>query len=431
LLKLCQAIRELDLLHQKAAIPALSLWSTDLDLDLPFEEATIQHKWLQFISQESLKLSLYAICFFDYHLFVSCNGRPAVSSIEFEWDLPKAFSLWEADSASAWWGILQAGHKCLDPYRANHLREEPDTRSLLAATQSLLSANASMQLLSVLAVSPFAALCVVTNLECLVRDFTRCYYQLPPTLSDPNPFHVLTQAQNAQVSAALGLIWGIAGDGPCVSCSQECKSLWHAVRLGCLSTKISLSKPDDLLVGGIVENNPTAGLATAAHLTLGNYVTTRRSGLNVNDCTLNILGEALKVMHEMATPDRSAAWEGPWSSIQGFRMLLILWRILRMSIAQMQNERTSLNAIKYPAHFRPANTVIEGVISALRLYSENSFISSISTDPEDASDQWEDQYMQWMHQICDRRDVWDVGLSMTKVLEEIYDMETERIPLRD
>jgi hypothetical protein len=381
---------------------------------------------LQFINQESLKLALYTFYFFDYHLFVSCNGRPAVSSIEFQWDLPKSSTLWEAESALSWWELLCDAERNADPYQTHPLHEEPDTRSLMAATQALLSATASIQLLSVLAASAFATLCVVTNLECLVRDFTRCYYQLPPTLSDPNPFHVLTQAQNAQVSAALGLIWGITGDAPCLSCSQECKSLWHAVRLGCLSTKISLSKPDDLLVGGIVENYPTAGLATAAHLALGNHVATRRSGLNVDDCTLNILSDSLRAMHEMSTRDSSAPWEGPWSSIQGFRMLLALWRIMRMSISQLRNERSSLSLINYPMHFQPAKTVIAGVISALQLYGDNPSMASLSTDPDKAADQWEAQYMHWMHEMCDRRDVWDVGLSMTKVLEEIHDMEAER-----
>lgn len=409
-------VRELDLLHQRNVIPATALWSTNLDLSMPFEEAYANQKWLQFITQESMKLALYAFFFFDYHLFVSCNGRLAVSSIEFEWDLPKAFSLWEADSALAWWNILQDRRGSLNSIQLNHLGDEPDTKSIFAATQALLAANASMQLLAVMAASPFTTLCIVTNLECLVKDFTRCYYQLPANLSDPNPFHVLTQSQNSQVSAALGLIWGVTGDMPCLSCSEECKSLWHAVRVGCLSTKIALSTPDDLLVAGLVESNPTAGLATAAHLALGNYVTIRRSGVGVNDSTLHTLGEALKAMHEMSTPHRSAAWEGPWSSIQGFKLLLILWRILRTSIIQIQNENSS-DIIRYPSHFRPAVVVIEGVTSALRLYSD------VSSDG--ASGQLEDQYIHWMHQICDRRDVWDVGHSMTKILEEICDMVAE------
>ncbi|KAH6662353.1 hypothetical protein B0J14DRAFT_287961 [Halenospora varia] len=421
---LTDAIRELDLLHQRNALPAATLWTNNLDLSLQFDEAHVHHKWQEFIAQESLKLALYAFFFFDYHLFVSCNGRPAVSAIEFEWGLPKASPLWEADSALAWWAVLQDGHQGLGSYRLEHLREEPDMRSIMAATQALLSASPSIQLLALLAVSPFATLCIVTNLECLVKDFTRCYYQLPPNLSDPNPFHVLTQAQNSQVSAALGLIWGVTGDGPCVSCSEECKSLWHAVRIGCLSTKISLSTPDDLLVAGLVESNSTAGLATAAHLTLGDYVTTRRSGLGVNDSTIHTLGEALKVMHEMSMPHPSAAWEGPWLSIQAFRVLLVLWRILRTSTAQIQNESPP-DSIRYPTHFRPAAAVIEGVVSALRIYSNSQSISSLSSDAQEAVEHLEDQYMQWMHQICDRRDVWDVGQSMTKVLEEIYDMVTE------
>jgi hypothetical protein len=77
-------------------------------------------------------------------------------------------------------------------------------------------------------------------------------------------------------------------------------------------------------------------------------------------------------------------------------------------------------------HFQPAKTVIAGVISALQLYSDSASMASLLTDPDKAADQWEAQYMHWMHEMCDRRDVWDVGLSMTKVLEEIHDMEAER-----
>ncbi|KAH8599092.1 hypothetical protein B0O99DRAFT_669084 [Bisporella sp. PMI_857] len=421
---LVDSIREQQLLRQRTAIPPANLWTTDLDLGMPFDETAIHQIWLNYITQESLKMSVYAFYFFDFHLFVSCNGRPAISSIEFEWDLPKASSLWEADSAMTWWELLQDGQKSSGTYTAHHLQDEPDTKSLLAATQSLLSATASFQLLEILAVSPFATLCIVTNLECLVRDFTRCYYQLPPTLSDPNPLHILTQSQNAQVSAALRLIWGAMCNSPCITCSPDCNSLWHAVRLGCLSTKISLSNPDELLVGGIVENSPMAGLATAAHLTLGDYVATRRSGLRVEDCTLNILDDALKVMHEMATPERSAPWEGPWSSIQGFKMLLILWRIFRISIAQLKVE-SSVSIVGYPMHFHPSKKVVEAVVSALGVYGESSFMSS-DVDVEKMADEWEDQYMHWIHQICDRRDVWDVGIVMTRVLEEIYDTATGR-----
>lgn len=32
----------------------------------------------------------------------------------------------------------------------------------------------------------------------------------------------------------------------------------------------------------------------------------------------------------------------------------------------------------------------------------------------------EERYMQCMHYTCHRRDVWDVGLSMTKLLEEYF-----------
>lgn len=350
-----------------------------------------------------------------------------MSSIEFEWELPHASPLWEADSALSWWQLLQVDYIDLDQCRIDHMHRSPDMSSLFAATQALLAVTTSMQLISLLAVSPFTALCIVSNLERLVRDFTRCYYQLPPTLSDPNPFHVLTQAQNSQVSAALGLILGSASTNICLSCSENCISLWHAVRLGCLSVRISLASPDDLLVGGMVESNPPAGLATAAHLSLGDYVATRRSGLKVDESTLNILGEALKVMHEISTPSHSAPWEGPWASTQAFRMLLILWRILRLSIAQVSSYRSSIvdaldNLLpEYPSHFQPAKVVVESVTSALKMYGEGDMEApAISRNVEGAGGLLEEKYMQWMHRICDRRDVWDVGLSMTKILEEYF-----------
>jgi hypothetical protein len=263
-------------------------------------------------------MSLYAFYLFDHHLFASCNIRPAISSIEFDWELPVASSLWEAETATSWWQAVLQREIDIRSTTVESTTAMSQVKSLLVATQALLANTASPRLLITLQKSSFGTLCVVANLDNLVRDFTRCYYQLPPRLSDPSAFHVLTQSQNGQVSAALISIASIVANSPCKSCDGNCKLLWHAVSIGYLSIKISLCKPDDLLVGGIVEENPAAGLATSVHLSLGSYVSARRSAPSPQQKTvgddgfITILSDLLKVMHEMGTVQALPVWEGPW-----------------------------------------------------------------------------------------------------------------------
>lgn len=287
-----------------------------------------------------------------------------ISSIEFEWELPTESSLWEAESATEWWHSMLQRQLDLESSCNGLLDDKAQIRSVMIATQSLLSRTSSPWLLKALSSSAFATLCVVSNLESLVRDFTRSYYQLPPNLADPSPFHILTQVQNAQVSAALVVISSIIVDRPCLSCDSKCKSLWHAVTLGCLSIKISLCKPDDLLVGGIIESSPAAGLATSVHLNLGDYVSSRRSGSTsrrkpiAEDGFVSILDDMLKAMHEMGMSPILPPWEGPWTTVQGFKILIILWQALRFSIAELQSQVFHTPSVRYTKIHDPARVVV-------------------------------------------------------------------------
>ncbi|TVY48536.1 Zinc finger protein [Lachnellula occidentalis] len=420
------ALRDFELLHQKSVFPAVSAWDWSLSLSASPEET--QRTWQLFIDQESTKLALYALYYFDFHLFASFNMRPMLSSIEFEWDLPMDSALWEAESAKKWWhAILQ---RQLESSDGAMLGDQVQIKSLLVASQSLLSNTASPVLRKTLSSSAFATLCIVASLESLVRDFTRSYYQLPPTLADPSPFHILSQSQNAKVSTAIVSILSITTDKSCSSCDSSCVSLWHAVILGCLSIKISLCKPDDLLVGGIIEASPAAGLATSVHLNLGDYVSTRRSGSSTRrkpiaeNGFVAILDEMLTAMHEMGTSTVSPLWEGPWTTVQGFKILIILWQALRFSIAELQSQVCPPPGVnKYAKVYDPARSVVHCIITALDIYDPLEIhISheSLST-PEDLDnvDQLETQFIYWMRKLCDRRDVWDIGPSMGKVLDEI------------
>ncbi|RDW59449.1 hypothetical protein BP6252_12536 [Coleophoma cylindrospora] len=439
---LLDAVRELQLLHQRLTLPPEPLWITDLNITRAPGERLLSQKWATYINQESLKLSVYALYFLDFHLFSACNIRPSILSIEFEWDLPLASEIWQAENANDWWSSVSQHEKDILP-QTNHIFMDPSyrqhdhqTKSLLAATQALLTDAPSKRLLSTLEASPFATMCLTANLECLIRDFTRCYYQLPPNPTDPSPFHVLTQRQNAQVATALGYIWGMMRDGPCTACSEACTSLWHAVRIGCLSIKIAMSKPDDLLVSGIVECNPIAGLATAAHLTLGNYVTARRSGLSLqktgitDDGIVVLLDDLLKGMHEMFSKSMPR-WEGPWTFIQGFRLLLTLWRALRMSLAEIQSEADT-PGVKYPRLSQQNRNVVKAVLATTQLYEfDTRDLESQQRGWDDVEEkQVEEEYMQWMNKVCEVRAAWGIGSAMSEVLEEISSMTTDPVSLR-
>lgn len=77
-------------------------------------------------------------------------------------------------------------------------------------------------------------------------------------------------------------------------------------------------------------------------------------------------------------------------------------------------------------HFADSETHI-AIITALDLYDpQEQHISheSLSTIEDlDNVDQLETQFIRWIRKLCDRREVWDIGPSMGKVLDEICTVE--------
>ncbi|KAB2570505.1 hypothetical protein DBV05_g10835, partial [Lasiodiplodia theobromae] len=298
------SLRDLELFHQTlAAAPSSSSssdlnWSTDLSPALSTSAPSLLHsKWTAYTRSESLKLALYALVYLDTQGFAAaCNTRPLLSPIELGWELPHSAALWEANDAGAWLAALYASSPddsgaavsfCSSPTSAStstggaatttttryaFLSSTGATRTLALATQSLLSGAPCPHLVAALAASPFAALCVAANVEALVRDFTRCYYMMPPSLSDPSLFHILTQAQNKHVVAGLRAVGdarakgvggaGVgAGDGGGGGGATTGCQIWRAVDLVLASAKAGLCAPDDLFIGGLVANGVAAGCA--------------------------------------------------------------------------------------------------------------------------------------------------------------------------
>ncbi|KAG6353366.1 hypothetical protein INS49_007446 [Diaporthe citri] len=313
------AAQDLGLFRQTVATCASQPWIRPHDA--PPEEGdgrTLHDLWILYVDEETTKLSMYTLLFLDFHISAPCNARMLTSSLDLDWELPFSIALWEADTAASWsQGLSQEPriHALLGPDDAAE-PPCPNTRSLALATQSLMSGSPSPQLMVALAMSPMATLFVLTNIDAFVRDFTRCNYQMPPALSDPSAFHIFTQSQNRQVIAALRHISRVvsrqdSGEG---RGSPLYRPIWRAIDCIGLAVKVALYKPDDLLIGGIVDSSVVAGLATATHLTLGRYAGTRRSleallQHNTGDDTvIMILDEAMALLSSILSsgPARTA-----------------------------------------------------------------------------------------------------------------------------
>lgn len=398
------------------------------------DSQTLYTRWMCYINAESMKVSLYTLMFLDFHVFSACNIRPLISPMEFEWELPLPINLWEANNAQIWLQRLTQQYGASTFLRFDDCLHGPRglaTTSLSLATQELMSESPSPDLLTALAASPLATLYVLTNLDSLVRDFTRCYYQLPPSLSDPSAFHILTQSQNRQMSAAIRSISKVIKDQVYSTESLQ-YLLWRAIEFITCSIRVSLCKPDNLLIGGIVDNSLIAGLATATHLTLGRYVAVRRSATALlqqtsgEDAMLPILNDLTSTLSNIAGEDREFAFrEAPWVTATGYGILLTIWRALRRAISDIRRNLDSFNELPKTSESSMLifNTIVEPILSHNianetgdrdpRLWSRdrNAFASLL--------DESEALFIQLVQRVCKDRPVWGIGPSMATVLEEI------------
>jgi hypothetical protein len=407
-------------------------WRQELDSGMSLGPHDLNDTWLSFINEESLKLCLYGVTLIDFHLVMACNLRAEISPLELVWGLPWSKQCWEANTAEDWWQEISLEAARYQNVDCSMSDRGVTTKSLFLATQSLLSDAPSPYLLRALSSSPFALYCVTANIHRLVRDFTHGLYQLPQNPANPSPFHILTHSQNSQATSALRIILELKGSDSSLPGSDD--GLWMAVKILCWVTKISLCIPDDFLICGIVETDISAAFATAAHLSLGNQVLGRRSRNAVltprtfgEEGFLLIFDELMNAMHTIVSSDTQAATtEAPWVSIMNFRVLLDLYRVLRLATADI-TERSALGGMSSIKSFDHAQVVYITVKTALERYIRNkrSLLTArnleqlglleLTDDPKTC----ERKFMMLMIQCCKERNVWAVGRTMTMVLDEI------------
>lgn len=386
---------------------------------------------------------MYTLLFLDFHLSAPCNARMLTSSLDLDWELPFSIALWEADTAETWSGCLSQEPRVQAFLGAEDGAEPPcpSTRSLALATQSLMTATPSPDLMVALATSPMATLFVLTNIDAFVRDFTRCYYQMPPTPADPSAFHIFTQSQNKQVIAALRHISRVIPDRNSVDessgSSNSYRPIWRAIECTCLAVKIALYKPDDLLIGGIVDSTVVAGLATATHLTLGRYSGTRRSlealmqNKTGDDAVIMVLDEAMALLSLILSSDtRDAQREPPWATMASYRIVLAIWRSLRWAASEVRARSAQGQGRR---RFETHAVIFHAIMDVAM---EETAVPQVSSDHNgaeqlggldallDASPELgEACYAKAVLEFWRKRSVWPIGASMATVLEEIVSDE--------
>lgn len=391
-----------------------------------------------YVDEESTKLSMYTLLFLDFHISAPCNARMLTCPLDLDWELPFSIALWEAETAESWSESLNQEPRIQALLGADAEPPCPNTRSLALATQSLMSGSPSPQLMVALAMSPMATLFVLTNIDAFVRDFTRCYYQLPPALSDPSAFHIFTQSQNRQVIAALRHISRVVpGRNADNNGSHQYRPIWRAIECIGLAVKIALYKPDDLLIGGIVDSSVVAGLATATHLTLGRYAGTRRSLEALlqhntgDDAVIMILDEAMALLSSILSSDQQDALrEPPWATMASYRIVLAIWRSLRWAASEMRARSADGPQQGQVRRRFEAPTVIFHAIMDVAMEEtaalpgqdagqEGGLDAVMAASPELG----EACYAKAVLGFWRKRGVWPIGTSMATVLEEIVSDE--------
>lgn len=390
---------------------------------------------MSYIDEESTKLSMYTLLFLDFHISAPCNARLLTSSLDLDWELPFSIALWEADTAETWSERLNQEPRIQALLRPDAEPPCPNTRSLALATQSLMSGSPSPQLMVAMATSPMATLFVLTNIDAFVRDFTRCYYQMPPALSDPSAFHIFTQSQNRQVIAALRHISRVVPDhSGGEDGSHNYRPIWRAIECVGLAVKIALYKPDDLLISGIVDSSVVAGLATATHLTLGRYAGTRRSLEALlqhntgDDAVIMILDEAMALLSSILSSDQQDALrEPPWATMASYRIVLAIWRSLRWAASEVRARSAAESQgqvrRRFEAHSVIFHAIMDVAMEETTLPSQNPGQEGLDALMAASPELGEACYAKAVLGFWKKRSVWPIGNSMATVLEEIVSDE--------
>jgi len=412
-------LRSLCVLNQDLSFQEEDLWTAHLQGIASWNSQDSAAVWVSFASQESFRLCIYGLFLLDTQIAVPCNTRRFLSISEILWDLPPATQLWDATSADEWTMLLleeiRDGTVSTPAIRTYGLQPQ-DRMFLPQVTQSLMTGEKKTRLLERISACPFATLCVLAALDSLVRDFTYCYYQMPPVLLDPSAYHCLSPAQNRPINAAVTLIIDNVLTDPDMT-----TQLSRLSRLMAWTVRLGLSEPDDLVVSGIADTALAAGLATAAHCVLGSANAKRRAFAGKQrrfgeDSSMTAWEDLLKTVTVVCNSTLDITPRAPpWMTALGYRMLLLLWRILRRAIREV--ERSPPPLATRAGSFSPANIIISLVCEKVQEHLVDQNAELTSQNPRLV----ESGFLHLLIQIFDA-DLTPMGDVISKILREIMNM---------
>ncbi|KAK7216085.1 hypothetical protein V2G26_004088 [Clonostachys chloroleuca] len=190
-----------------------------------------------------------------------------------------------------------------------------------------------------------------------------------------------------------------------------------------LDVRISLCKPDDLLIGGIVDSNIFAGLATATHLALGQYSGSRRSlqslldNITGDDVILVMLDDISDVLHQVLGENRQDAFsEAPWTSVATYRVILTVWRSLRWAAGQVRDRNGGEEPVSsLERRFTVPNVVLNAIMEAVLSEQERMVQRTTYVMAPSAS---EVRFKEAVLQFWKERSVWAIGPFMENLVAD-------------
>ncbi|KAG4432140.1 hypothetical protein IFR05_012377 [Cadophora sp. M221] len=309
---------------------------------------TLDLKWRQFAKKEARKRCIYSLYLLDSHMSILYNQRPMLSSLEIKYDLPCCEDSWLAKSATIW-NVCQRQHFAAVTDYDDYSLDSPVAQGFFyEVSQSLLhseSVKRHPERLRLLSASPFTAVILVTQLQMMTRELTHVSCLLRRPIAQASTVSVLTEKQLLQISQALKIIGELV---PARKMTTDCfgmdntpqagdgSLLWHSFWSLWHYSSITLSRPDPMLVSGIVECSLLGAISTACELARLRPI----DGDNISgDRDVFRILENLDFMLDKLSPmkyNTSSVPKTPFDTMLAFAIALEAWKLIRINTNKAQ-----------------------------------------------------------------------------------------------
>ncbi|KAH9224277.1 fungal-specific transcription factor domain-containing protein [Leptodontidium sp. 2 PMI_412] len=322
----------------------------------------LEIKWREFAKKEARKRCIYSLYLLDSHMSILYNQRPMLSSLEIKYDLPCCEDSWLAKSATVWNTCRRQHFTAVTDYDYYNLDSPVAQGFFYEVSQSLLHSEGMKrhpERLRLLPASPFTAVILVTQLQMMTRELTHVSCLLRRPIAQASTVSVLTEKQLLQISHALKIIAELV---PARKMTTDCYGmdnttragenslLWHSFWTLWHYSSITLSRPDPMLVSGVVECSLIGAISTACELAQSRPIDAEN--ISGDRDVFRIL-ENLDFMFDNLSPMKyvtSSLPKTPFDTMLSFTIALEAWKLIRLNMNRAQeaaNRGSRSNPHKY------------------------------------------------------------------------------------